>query len=90
VIATVIDYSSVCLPVTNTIVPPKISAAPDRRNLVTACVLLRTGLTPLSDIIAARRTRISSIFGHIARFENDVPAHTALADTIYLYYSASN
>ena len=34
-----------------------------------------TGLTTLSDILAARRI---SVFGHIAQLENDVPAHMAL------------
>ena len=38
-------------------------------------VLARIGLTPLSDIRAAHRI---SVFGHIARLENDVPAHMAL------------
>ena len=38
-------------------------------------VLVRTGLTPLSDIRAARRI---SVFGHTARLEKDVPAHMAL------------
>jgi len=44
-------------------------------------VLARTGLTPLSDILAARRI---SIFGHIARLENDVPDHMALRKHIDL------
>jgi len=34
-----------------------------------------TGLTPLSDILAARRI---SIFGHFAGFKNDVPAQCSL------------
>jgi len=38
-------------------------------------VLVHSGLTPLSDILAPRRI---SIFGHIARFESDVPTHMAL------------
>jgi len=35
-----------------------------------------TGLTPLGEILAARRI---SVFGHIARLESDVPAHMDLS-----------
>jgi len=38
-------------------------------------VLGRTGLTSLNDIPSAR---LISVFGHIARLENDVPVHMAL------------
>jgi len=38
-------------------------------------ILARTGLTPLSDILAARRISVSR---HIARLENDDPVHMAL------------
>ena len=44
-------------------------------------VLARTGLTPLSVILAARRI---SVFGHIARLENDVPVHMALRNHVDL------
>ena len=40
-----------------------------------------TGLTPLDEILAARRI---SVFGHVARLESDVPVHMALLTHIDL------
>jgi len=44
-------------------------------------IAARTGLPPLSTTICCRR---SAIFGHLARFGDEVPAHKALYSCVRL------